>query len=130
MKLYCKENLSRSTKKVFLREYFNKYQPATYIVGTNKIQCHAGKNRSIGNIKALLDGTFKTPTSLEQTAKILVKLVLKNQACSLWCSYIGKVVFYGPKNPYYYYTFIWGSSHFKAGTDGFSWNKLKEIYES
>jgi len=79
MKLYCKVNLTKTSKKKFLEEYFSTThrQPNTYYLDTeraNQMQCDGNRNRSIKDIQALLNGTFKTRTSIRKTAKILIEL--------------------------------------------------------
>jgi hypothetical protein len=58
MKIYCKKKLSKRSKKEFLHQYFDSRTPATYYFNTKKLQCSSNRNRSIGDLKALLDGSF------------------------------------------------------------------------
>lgn len=101
MKIYCKRKLSKRSKKEFLHQYFDSGTPTTYFLDTDKVQCTAGRNRSIGDLKALLDGSFKTITSINKVIILLLVLLEEKKIKCLFCGTINKIVFFNKKKVYY-----------------------------
>jgi hypothetical protein len=135
MKLFCKVELNKTSKKKFLEEYLStKYkQPNTYFVENKVMQCDGNRNRSIGDLQALLNGTFKTRTSIRKTAKLLVELVDEKKIKTLYCPHIKKIVFCHVGKPYVGYTIAEASSFTGGGIvgkDGYNWKALVDMYNS
>jgi hypothetical protein len=117
MKIYCKNKLPKTSRKRFLEEYFKLNQPTTYFE-SGKLQCVKGLNRSTKDIQALLNGSFKTQTSLKKTIKILANLLKKEKVRVLYCPDIRKYVFYNPDNP---------RGHYMIELDSCDWYNGKDI---
>ena len=134
MKIYCKKKLSKKSKKEFLHQYFDSRTPTTYYLDTTKIQCGANRNRSILDLKALLDGSFKTTTSKNKTIKLLMSLLIENKIKCLFCQDVHKIVFFNVRKTYWtFYTNnmnSWEIIHYgnTIGIDGYSFNQMLEIY--
>ena len=133
MKIYCKKKLSKRSKKEFLLQYFESRTPTTYFLGTNKMQCSANRNRSIGDLKALLDGSFKTITSKNKTIMLLMSLFEESKIKALKCPNIGKIVFFNKRKGCWTYSFNIHEFFNRFNGDdedseGISFNELIEYY--
>lgn len=140
-KIYCKEKLNKKSKKKFLLDYFNKKNPATFNnLECTVIQCGARKSRSIGDLKMLLDGAFKTKISENDLIAILLNLMdaqgENDIIRCLYCPHINKLVFYNRSVhvDYWSYEINGGSPAIsirkKSPNDGYCWNDLVEIYKT
>lgn len=140
-KIYCKEKLNRASKKKFLLDYFIKLTPETYFNQECSIsQCRPRKSRSIGDLKMLLDGAFKTETPKDYLIKMLLSLInLKEDehvVRCLYCNNVDKLVFYSSSvHPSYWEFSIedtlenrWNGPGKESPIDGYSWNSLVKIY--
>jgi len=135
MKIYCKKKLSKRSKKEFLHQYFDSRTPTTYYFDTKIRQCEKNKNRSIGDLKALLDGSFKTTTSKNKTILLLMELLAEKEIKCLKCPTIRKIVFLDKNKSYwtYYVSKIERKYNYMGasiGTDGYCFNDLLEIYDN
>jgi len=133
-KIYCKKKITGSSKRKFLLSYFSQITPETFwdVECTNS-QCSRTKNRSIGDIKMLLDGRFKKKTPIEDVIFLLVDLVLKESIKALFCPDINKLVFFNKTRPYYYFCDnpeIDAPRRTRKGTDGYSWVEVLEIHKN
>lgn len=135
--IYCKKKFNTRSKKAFLLEYLNDYAPETYWVADDVLQCSKRRRRSIGDLNALLNGTFKTKTSFDKLVKILLDLVsTKNDGVSincLYCDSVEKLVFYNKSMHPQNWTFKINNTKHSGyqtvtGEDGHSWRKIEEIY--
>lgn len=129
-KIYCKKKLPKNSKRNFLRAYFHEIQPETYDCKTKKIQCLSGKNRSIGDLKMLLDGTFKSTTKINDVICLLMSLFEAKMVRSLFCMDVNKVVFYSPLNPKGYWSYHDLGFGVSIGIDGYSWSSINKIYKN
>jgi len=131
-KIYCKKKLNKRTKKAFLIDYFENRCPSTYDSETNEVQCAARRNRSVGDLKMLLDGTFKTKTKTDDVIYKLVSLTDNSGGIvrALFCSDINRVVFYSSLVHPAYWELNIRSSFSTVGGDGYSWNELVMIYKN
>lgn len=141
-KLYCAQPLDKKSKKAFLLDYFKKCTPATFNdPECTHLQCLQRKSRSIGDLKMLLDGNFKTKTTNNNLIIILldlIKLKGKDRIVScLYCPDIKKLAFYSRTvRPTYWEYDINDLSPDtyrntkNRGIDGYSWNDLIEIYKN
>jgi len=130
MKLQCKVALNLNSPKEFIEDYFDKGTPATYI--GEEYQCPSNRNRSIGDIYALVKNYFNDITE-EEVIKILVDLVINKDLRCLFCTGINKLVFFTVNMQSHYWSYYYRvDSFFKEnviGEDGYSWEKLMEIYK-
>lgn len=132
-KIYCKEKIDKSSKKRFLLSYFNHETPATYENQECTIeQCGEGRNRSVLDLKMLVDGVFKRETPIEDIIYILIDLQLNAKIKALYCYDIHRVVFFNKDKDYY---FFGGDGREAApykdrvGVDGYSYEQMLKIYE-
>lgn len=137
------KDIDFSSKKKFLKSYIENEAPATYYKDNpHTIQCAAGKNRSMLDLYRLLNGMFKTPTSINTTVYLLLSLIkdycdyldeyydeeiLDKGVCALYCSDIEKIVFYIDMDPCLELSDI-DSIDSEEVIDGYSWDTLVEIY--
>jgi len=142
-KIYCAQQLNRQSKKNFLLDYFVKCTPATFNdPECTDMQCRPRKSRSIGDLKMLLDGAFKTETKEDDLIVMLIDLIklLDNDHVvrCLFCQNKHKLVFYSSEvHPTYWeYTIEnsqnnrWNDTGKTSLIDGYSWNSLLEIYKN
>lgn len=142
-KIYCAQPLNKASKKKLLLDYFSKDTPATFNdPECIDMQCRPRKSRSIGDLKMLLDGAFKTETKEDDLIVMLIDLVSlldKDHTVScLYCSNINKLVFYSRNvHPSYWeYTIEdsssnrWNDTKKRSLLDGYSWDSLLEIYKT
>lgn len=141
-KIYCAQPLNKKSKKAFLFDYFEKCAPATFSdPECTNLQCLQRKSRSIGDLKMLLDGAFKTETPVNYLIQMLLSLVdLKGEkhiVRCLFCTNIDKLVFYSSKVHSTYWEYSTNSDENSclnpkrnSPHDGYSWNSLIEIYKS
>lgn len=125
-KLTCREKLNTSSKKQFVKSYFWHKAPATFDENGN-LQCDNNRNRSILDLKMLIDGHFKRETAIDDVIVLLVGLVLKRNIKALYCPTIRKVVFCN-KNKNYYHFMYDAPARGVIGLDGYSWNQMLQIY--
>jgi hypothetical protein len=137
MKIYCKEKLPKNSKKAFIQAYMDKLMPATYVVDKNyeeTIQCYNYKNRSYTDLKYLLDGTFKTKTSIDDTITILMSLLKDEKIKCLLCPNINSLVFFGKAKIHWTFKFNRADGQHrdlyksKSYANGYSFDKCIEIY--
>lgn len=136
-KIYCKEKIDKSSKKRFLVSYFNHNTPATYEDQACTIeQCGEGRNRSLLDLKMLVDGVFKRETPIEDIIYILIDLQLNAKIKALYCNDIHRVVFFNKDKGYYFFgggawSFA-GAAPYKnrVGVDGYSYEQMLSIYEN
>ena len=133
-KIYCKEKLDKSSKKKFLLSYFKHDTPATYENQECTIeQCEEGLNRSVLDLKMLVDGVFKRETPIEDIIYILVDLQLNAKIKALYCYDIHMVVFFNKDKHYYFFGGDgWETALYKdrVGVDGYSYEHMLKIYEN
>lgn len=133
-KLYCKEKLDKSSKYRFLKSYFHNNSPATYEdIECTIEQCDRNKNRSVGDLKMLLDGAFKTETPIDDVIVMLIKAEASKTVKALFCPNILNVVFFHKRRPYYYFAgpgFMAAPRRGAVGKDGYSYNQMLEIYKT
>jgi hypothetical protein len=132
-KIYCKHKLTKWSKKKFLFDYFEYGAPATYNKESNTKQCDGNKNRSILDLKMLLDGQFKSETTIDDIIFIMVNLVSSEKLKALYCPNIRKVVFFQNSKDYYYFngpSFMAAPYKEKVGIDGYSYDQMLEIYKN
>ena len=89
-KLTVKEELDKSSLESFLKDYFNKKQPATYL--GNELHTNSNKRRSFSDIVVLCKSYFECTE--EEIAEILINLWEEYTIGCLFCPGISKVVFY------------------------------------
>ena len=133
-KIYCKEKLDKSSKKRFLLSYFNHNTPTTYEDLECTIeQCGEGRNRSVLDLKMLVDGVFKRETPIEDIIYILIDLQLSAKIKALYCCDIRKVVFFNKNKGYYHFgggEFMEAPRRDRIGFDGYSYEQMLKIYEN
>lgn len=141
-KLYCAQPLNKKSKKAFLLDYFKKSTPATFSDPEyTQLQCLPRKSRSIGDLKMLLDGNFKTKTTNNNLIIILLDLIrLKGEdriVSCLYCPNIQKLVFYSRTVRPTFWEYDINDPEMglhrntkNKGIDGYSWNDLIEIYKN
>jgi len=133
-KIYCSFKQIGRSKRDFLLSYFNNNTPETFWdIECTRSQCGWRRNRSIGDIKMLLDGRFKKETPIEDVIFLLVDLVLKESIKALFCPNINKLVFFNKTRPYYYFCdnpAIDAPRRTYKGTDGYSWVEALEIHKN
>lgn len=133
-KIYCKEKLDKSSKKKFLLSYFKHNTPATYENQECTIeQCEEGRNRSVLDLKMLVDGVFKRETPIEDIIYILVDLQLNAKIKALYCCDIHMVVFFNKDKDYYFFGGDgWETALYKdrVGVDGYSYEHMLKIYKN
>lgn len=90
MNLTVNEKLDASSLEAFLRDFFAKRQPATYLDG--KIDTFPAKRRSFSDILSLCKSYFDCTE--EQVAEIIISFWKDYIIGCLFCPNINKVVFY------------------------------------
>ncbi len=90
MKLTVKEDLDKSSLESFLKSFFLKKQPATYLNGN--FDTGPSRRRSFSDIVALCNSYFECTE--KEIAEILINLWEDYTIGCLFCTGINKVVFY------------------------------------
>lgn len=90
MKLTAKADIDKTSINSFLKDYFNKGCPETYL--DDKIQCTSHKRRSFLDLLALAQNYFDCDEEL--LAYELVNLWENKKIEALYCTDINKVVFF------------------------------------